>query len=156
MQKGQIHLFAALHGGKAKNNMTSLWRHTLRRSAETTFSITRNAVRCSLREHLSYIIIQKTDPVTISIICSLYYFKNNLEWLSWSYQPTFVSTTLPKSHSVGTHRGPALLLGVRGSGLHPDGHGHPETTVFNILNNFCFNNITKKSFPGAPRHPGTL
>ena len=29
------------------------------------FTQTRNAARCSLREHLSYIIIQKTDPVTI-------------------------------------------------------------------------------------------
>jgi len=142
--------------------------------------------RCALlapRAFILYIIIQKTDPVNISIIYSLYYFKNNLEWLSWSYQPTFVSTKLPKSHSLGhngvrpyswvsealdftqmvmdiqkqfninffiipnnfcfnnmakksfpgTHQGLALLLSVRGSGLHPDGHGHPETTWNNYF-----------------------
>ena len=38
-------------------------------------------------------------------------------------------------------------------GPHPDGHGHPETTsniCFYHPNNFCFNNIAKKSFPGTP------
>ncbi len=29
----------------------------------------------------------------------------------------------------GTPRGHALLLAVRGSGPHPDGHGHPETKL---------------------------
>ena len=40
----------------------------------------------------------------------------------------FCFNNIAKKSFPGTHQGPALLLGVRGSGLHPDGHGHPETT----------------------------
>ena len=40
----------------------------------------------------------------------------------------FCFNNIAKKSFLGTHRGPALLLGVRGSGLHPEGHAHPETT----------------------------
>ena len=113
---------------------------------------TRNAARCSLREHLSYIIIQKTDPVTISIICSLYSFNNNLEWLFWSYQPTFVSTKLPISHSLG-HTGvwsySWMSEALDFTQMVMDIRKQLKITIFIIPNNFCFNNIAKKSFPGT-------
>ena len=108
---------------------------------------------------LSYIIIQKTDPVTISIICSLYSFNNNLEWLSWSYQPTFVSTTLPKSHSVG-HNGVRPYSWVSEAlditKMVMDIWKQLKTTIFIIPNNFCCNNIAKKSFLGTHRDPALL
>ena len=46
---------------------------------------------------------------------------------------TFASTTLPKSHSLGYTGVNALLLGVRGSRPHPDGHGHLETTKIKLF-----------------------
>ena len=55
--------------------------------------------------------IQKQLKITIFIIPNNFCFNN-----------------IAKKSFPGTHRGPALLLGVRGSGPHPDGHGHPETT----------------------------
>ena len=59
--------------------------------------------------------------------------RNNLKSLFSSYLTTFVSTNLPKNHSLGEPGFNALLLGVRGSGHHPDGHGRPETTKINLL-----------------------
>ena len=121
--------------------------------------LTRNAARCSLREHLSYIIIQKTDPVTISIICSLYSFNNNLEWLSWSYQPTFVPTTLPKSHSLG-HKGVQPYSWVSEAldfiQMLMDIRKQLKINISIIPNNFYFNNIAKKSFPGTHQGPALL
>ena len=59
--------------------------------------------------------------------------KNSLKLLFSSYLTTFVSTKFPKSHSLGKSRFNALLLGVRGSGPNPDGHGHQETTKINLF-----------------------
>ena len=46
---------------------------------------------------------------------------------------TYFSTTFTKSHSLGQPGFNALLLVVRDSGLHPDGHGHQETTKINLF-----------------------
>ena len=40
----------------------------------------------------------------------------------------FCFNNTAKKAFPGIHQGPALLLGVRCSGLHPDGHGHLEKT----------------------------
>ena len=63
------------------------------------------------------------------------------------------STTLPKNHSLGDLGVNALHLGVQGSGPHPGGHVHQETTeltYFITPNKMCFNNVTKNSFLGTP------
>ena len=56
-----------------------------------------------------------------------------LNQLVSSYQTSFVSTTLPKSNSLGHPRVNDLHMGVWGSGLHPDGHGRPKTTWNNYF-----------------------
>ena len=43
-------------------------------------------------------------------------------------QKRFFSTTLPKNHSLGDLGVNALHMGVQGSGPHPGGHVHQETT----------------------------
>ena len=80
--------------------------------------------------------IQKQLNRTYSIILNNFSFKN-----------------ITKSHSLGHPGVNALLLGVRGSGLHPDGHGHQETTYNNYSNHtqqILFQQHAKKSFPGTP------
>ena len=79
--------------------------------------------------------------------------RKNLKQLFLSSPTTFVSTTLPKSHSLGLPLVRSQTLQSEVPGPHPDGHGHPETTsniCFYYPNNFCFNNIAKKPFPGTP------
>ena len=68
-------------------------------------------------------------------------------------QKRFFSITLPKNHSLGDLGVNALHLGVQGSGPHPGGHVHQETTeltYFITPNKMCFNNVTKNSFLGTP------
>ena len=45
----------------------------------------------------------------------------------------FCFYNITKDHSLGHPGFNALLIGVRGSGLHPDGYGLPETTKMNLF-----------------------
>ena len=54
--------------------------------------------------------------------------RNNLKQLLSSFPTTFVSTTLPKSHSLGLPLVRSQTLQSEVPGPHPDGHGHPERT----------------------------
>ena len=66
----------------------------------------------------------------------------------------FSFNNITKKSFPGTPRVNALLLGVRGSGPRPDGHGHRKqlkSTYFIIPNNFSFKNFSKKSIPGDAR-----
>merc|ERR1712015_226678 len=77
-----------------------------------------------------------------------------LKKLFSSYLTTFVSTTLPKSHSLG-HPGvmpysrPSEALDL--TQMVMDVRKPLKITIFILPNNLCFNNIAKKSFPGTPR-----
>ena len=59
--------------------------------------------------------------------------QTNFKYLFLLSLTTFVSTTLPKSHSLRHPRVNALLLGVLGSGLHPDDHGYLITTKISLF-----------------------
>ena len=85
------------------------------------FFLTRNAVRCSLREHLSYIIFQKNVPRNPTTTSNNYCL--NLQHLL--FPTTFVSTTVPKSHSLGLTLVRSQTLQSEVAGPRPDGHGHP-------------------------------
>ena len=59
-----------------------------------------------------------------------------------------------KSHSLGQPWFIALLLGVQGSGPHPDSHRHPEMNsndYFDHTQQLFFQHFSKKSFPGTPQ-----
>ena len=104
---------------------------------------TRNAARCSLREHFI-----------------LYYIPGNPpQKLFSSSPPTFISKTLAKSHSLG-HPGDMpyswLSEALDLTQMVMDIRKPLKITIFIIPSNCCINNITKKSFPGTSRRGHAL